>query len=95
MVKFVHAHPEAAAKIMAPYVGLQPKTYAVFLSGTRFFGPKLNLEAMAPGTSTVSLYKYAPAMAQFLISKKELKSAPELSKFIDASLLKQAVAESK
>ncbi|AOU99145.1 aliphatic sulfonate ABC transporter substrate-binding protein [Acidihalobacter yilgarnensis] len=90
VVRFVHAHPEAAAKIMAPHVGLQPKEYALSLAGTRLFGAKLNREAMKPGHSPVSLYNSTPDTAKFLIKAGAISKMPEPAMFIDPSLVEHA-----
>lgn len=91
VVQFIRQHPRQAAAIMAPVVKMPPKDYAVFLPGTRFFDTRLNLQAMTPGSSPISLYHSGPVMARFLIQHKQLDRAPDLQKFIDASLLKEAL----
>lgn len=90
VVRFVHKHPDAAAKIMAPHVGLKPKEYALSLAGTHLFGDKLNQEAMKPGSLPVSLYNSTSNTSRFLTKAKAIKKVPKPAKFIDDSFVKQA-----
>ena len=90
-VKFIEKNPDAAAAIMAPHVGLQPKEYALSLAGTRLFGAKLNMQAMAKSNSPVSLYKSTADTAAFLIGMKALDAAPAPEGFLDTSIVQQAL----
>lgn len=90
VVRFVHENPQAAAEIMAPHVGLDPKEYAQSLAGTRLFGEKLNLEAMQPGSSPVSLFNSTENTGKFLIKAGAIEKIPDPKAFIDSSFAKQA-----
>lgn len=90
-VAFIKAHPKKAAKIMAPHVKLNPKEYASALKGTKFFGPKLNLKAMSPGKSPVSLFNSTDNTASFLESAGKLDQTPDPKSFVDPSIVKAAI----
>lgn len=90
VVRFVNAHPEAAARIMAPHVGLKPKEYALSLAGTRLFGKNLNMKAMKPHTGAVSLYKSTADTGKFLIKSKAIEKTPNPKDFIDPRFVQMA-----
>ncbi|MDA8362078.1 MAG: ABC transporter substrate-binding protein [Gammaproteobacteria bacterium] len=89
-VRFIHAHPAAAAAIMAPHVHLSPRVYAEGLAGTRLFGARLNSEALAPGHSPVSLYNSTVATGIFLKDVHMLTAIPDGHSFIDDAIVMAA-----
>ena len=91
-VKFIEKNPEKAAEIMAPHVGLKPQEYALGLAGTKLFGAQLNLQAMSKGNVPVSLYKSTADTAAFLVAQKAITATPDPASFIDASIVKAAMA---
>ena len=89
-VAFIKEHPKQAAEIMAPHVDLKPAEYATSLAGTRLFDAKLNLEAMKPGASPVSLYNSTKDTSVFLKRVGAIKSEPLPSSFIDQTFAVEA-----
>lgn len=92
--KFIRENPDEAVKIMSKIVGLTPEEYKVFLPGTRFFGPKENLEAFGTDTSTSrTLLGAAPTIVKFLENNKLIEGKPEFAKALDASLVKEVAGK--
>jgi len=92
--KFIRENPDEAVKIMSKIVGLTPEEYKVFLPGTRFFGPKENLEAFGTDTSTTkTLLGAAPTIVKFLEDNKLIEGKPEFAKALDASLVKEVAGK--
>ncbi len=92
--KFIRENPDEAVKIMSKIVGLTPEEYKVFLPGTRFFGPKENLEAFGADTSTTkTLLGAAPTIVKFLEDNKLIEGKPEFVKALDASLVKEVAGK--
>ncbi|WP_199678660.1 ABC transporter substrate-binding protein [Salinisphaera sp. LB1] len=92
VVRFINAHPQEAAAIMAPHVDLKPKEYELSLKGTRFFGEKLNQKAMNKSDAPESLYTSTRDTASFLMKSGKLSKQPDPASFIDASVVNQAMA---
>jgi NitT/TauT family transport system substrate-binding protein len=90
VVKFLQDKPDEAAKIMAKVVGMEPAEYKVFLPGTRFFGPKENLEAFGTASDSKALTGSAPVILKFLDDNKLIEGKPDYAKALDASLVKEA-----
>ena len=92
--KFIRENPDEAVKIMSKIVGLTPEEYKVFLPGTRFFGPKENLEAFGADTSTTkTLLGAAPTIVKFLEDNKLIEGKPEFAKALDGSLVKEVAGK--
>ena len=92
--KFIRDNPDEAVKIMSKIVGLTPEEYKVFLPGTRFFGPKENLEAFGTDTSTTkTLLGAAPTIVKFLEDNKLIEGKPEFTRALDASLVKEVAGK--
>lgn len=91
-VKFIKEHPKQAAAIMAPHVELSPAVYFTALSGTRLFGPKLNMEAMDPAekAKSISLYKSTKDTSVFLKNVGAISAEPNPSNFLDPEFIKKA-----
>lgn len=87
--KFIREQPAAAAKIMAKVVSMPPEEYKVFLSGTRFFGEKDNLQAFAAASDPFSLLGVAPTIAKFLLENKLMEGKADFAKGLDSSLVKE------
>ncbi len=92
-VKFIEAHPGAAAKIMSKVVGLDAKEYQTFLPGTRFFHEADNLEAFGPPSNPKSLLAVGPTIEKFLKDNKLLEGTVDFRKGLDDSLLKEAMTQ--
>lgn len=87
--KFIREQPGAAAKIMAKVVNMPPEEYRVFLSGTRFFDQKGNLQAFGPASNPTSLLGVAPTIAKFLLENKLMEGKADYAKGLDGSLVKE------
>ncbi|NJN46918.1 MAG: ABC transporter substrate-binding protein [Candidatus Competibacteraceae bacterium] len=93
-VDYIQASPEEAAQIMAKVVGLDPKEYAVFLPGTRFFGQAENLEAFGDNADdTKTLLGAAPVIVKFLQDNELIEGDVDPAKGIDGSLVKAVAGE--
>ena len=90
VVKFLKDKPDEAAKIMVKVVDMQSDEYKVFLSGTRFFGEKENLEAFGAASDSKSLLASAPVIVKFLDDNKLIEGKPDYAKALDVSLVKEA-----
>ncbi|WP_203525137.1 ABC transporter substrate-binding protein [Acidithiobacillus ferrianus] len=91
-VKFIKEHPKQAAAIMAPHVELSPSVYLTALSGTRLFGPRLNLEAMNPEDKekSVSLYKSTDDTSVFLKKVGAISAKPNPTSFLDSGFIEKS-----
>ncbi len=86
---FIRQHPDEAAKIMAKVVGLDAKSYAVFLPGTKFFDQAANLQAFGPVKEPKSLLSAGPVIAGFLREHKLLEGDVNFAQGLDASLVRE------
>ncbi len=86
---FIRQHPEDAAKIMAKVVGLDAKSYAVFLPGTKFFDQAANLQAFGAAKEPKSLLAAGPVIAGFLRTHKLLEGDVNFAGGLDASLVRE------
>ena len=89
-VAYIKANPDAAVKIMAKVVSMDPAQYKVFLPGTRLFDAAANQEAFNPA-SPVSLASVAPTIANFLLANKLLDGKPDAAAGLDRSILDAAL----
>lgn len=86
---FLRSNPDEAAKIMSKVVGLDAKTYKVFLPGTKFFDQKANLQAFGPASDKTSLLGVAPTIASFLLDNKLMEGKVDFAKGLDGSLVRE------
>lgn len=89
-VAYIKANPDAAVKIMAKVVSMDPAQYKVFLPGTRLFDAAANQDAFTP-TSPTSLIAVAPTIASFLMANKLLDGKPDAAAGLDRSILDAAL----
>lgn len=89
VVDFIRRDPQAAARIMAPKVDIDPQEYVAFLKGTRFFGLEENLEAFIPGDSMASLYGSGEFIQSFLMEHGLLDRRIDISSVLDGSLVQE------
>lgn len=85
---FIRANPAEAAQIMAKVVEMDPKEYAVFLAGTRFFDQADNLKAFGPASEPTSLLGVAPTIVRFLQDNKLMEGKVDPARGLDASLVR-------
>jgi NitT/TauT family transport system substrate-binding protein len=91
VVDFIRRDPQAAARIMAPKVDIDPQDYLPFLKGTRFFGLEENLEAFTPDEGMKSLYGSGEFIQSFLLEHGLLDRRIDVASALDGSLVREAM----
>lgn len=87
-IDFLNQNPTEALAIAAKRLNTTPETLAADLKGIKLPDAKTNVEMLSNPQSELYLLKPMNALAEFLISQKQVQKVPDLSKVLEPKFVK-------